>query len=330
MPPEQNTVSAPAYQLPSKPPSPNKRKTVIGITIAVIVVLLLIGAAAAASFYYPPFIAMRSALTLPQELKGAYFLAEGPNGTIAYKASGLSYAAQTLSGTLVSATDQLNDQVIRTSNGKYQYVISGSASTAMPAPRVGIALLDGSVVSAVPNATSTSYQLPPFLLSIFTVDSTAWHLDAQQKNGANTIDIQGPQGVAPMALDQSHVAYLSPAGVSVWEPAKNKVTQLVPHTFRTVPITALQSPDHRYIAYRDSITKTVTIYQVTATSAQKVADIDAERFASYALGNDGLYALKITGTATEIWKQGFTGTAMARIGFLPAALKINRLLIGSL
>src|SRR5581483_8299446 len=120
MPPEQSTVTTPAYQLPPKPPSPGRQRALVVWVTAVVILVLLVAAAAAAFFYFPPFITMRSALTMPQELKSAYFLAEGPNGTIAYRLQGLSYAAEPLSGRLVSASNQLENQIVVDAQG-YHY-----------------------------------------------------------------------------------------------------------------------------------------------------------------------------------------------------------------
>lgn len=333
IPPAPAAVSSPSYQLPVQPPKPGHRGLIITIIVIAIFLLVLIAGAVAAAFYYPPAIALRSALTLPHELKGAVFLADGPAGTTAYTLSGFSYKPQALNGILLSGTDHLATSVVRTGES-YVLTLNGKSLPATSTPRVGVsALTDGSmaVYATTPTTTPQLLSAAPNLYQVLTLDATQWHIELVQLRPTTIMTQRGPSGMAPLFLDGTHIVYLSPAGIFVWNPASGTVTELLHRTFRNIAVSMLQSPDHSLIAYRDLSAKNVTIYRVTATSAEAVATIAAEKsVSSYALGNDALYALHTTPNGTEIWKQGFADKEPHRIGFLPQSLQITRLLIGSL
>ena len=88
MPPDQTTAIPPTYQLPPQPTHSGRRR-VITISIAVIVVILvLIAGVVAALFYYPPAITLRSALTMPQELKDEALLRQADLGEVGGQGEG--------------------------------------------------------------------------------------------------------------------------------------------------------------------------------------------------------------------------------------------------
>jgi len=329
-----HTVSPPNYQLPPIAGShPERRRLIIGVS-AVVVVLAIVVGIAAALFLYSPFATFRSALLMPKELKGALFLADTQKGgTIAYALKGTSYVDAGVDGTLVSASDTNGAQILMNKDTIYSVTLGGKTILATSTPVAGVSHSPDGAAVAFASQTGSSQRLAfeGFMLPLLTIDGTEWRIIYSRTTGVASTEAYGPTGTSPLFLDDSHIAYFSPAGISVLDTKSMQTTAVLNRQFRDVPLNVLQSPDRTLIGYRDVQAKTVTIYKVSPTSAEVVATLPIQRrTTSLTLGNDGIYMLHISDFGTVITKQNFTGGAVRTLTILPKAMQVDRLLIHTL
>lgn len=331
MPPDQ-TASPPSYQLPPIEKKPKDRRWLKTLLVVILAIAVVIGAAVLAFMYVPAVSSFASAMLLPQELKGALFLADGQHDTAVYQYNGFTYGRTASNGALVSASG--NDiRVVRTPEGVSQIVVSGKILFSTTSPMLGITSDPGSAAYAVAESSKPAPQLsaPAGYLSVLTVSAADWRIVYHKQLATGALDILGPQGVEPVFVDSHTIAYISPTGINAWDITTGKITPLLAHDFRTVPMAALVSPDHTLIGIHDSTAKTVTVYRISPSSAQLVGAVVLKNTATaYALGNAEVYTLQRGTFSTDILKQAFSHTSTQRIGFLPNSLVITRFLIGSL
>lgn len=333
-PQDQTVVSPPNYQLPVTPPRPSKKRAII-VVIAIIVVLAILGGIGAAFFLYSPLATFRSALLMPKELKGALFLADTQaEGTVAYVLKGTSYGKVEVDGTLVSASDTDGAQILMNKDTIYTITLDGKTVLATSSPVAGVSgSPDGSGVAfAVQTGSTHRLTFEGFMLPFLSIDGTEWRIVYSHASGAASTEAYGPTGASPLFLDDSHIAYFSPAGMSVLDIKSMQTSSILTRQFRDVPLNVLQSPDRTLIGYRDTQAKTVTIYKVNPTGAEEVATLPIPKsITSFSLGNDGLYMLHLSKNfGTVITKQNFTGGAAHTVTILPKSMQVDRLLIHNL
>jgi hypothetical protein len=331
--PDQNTVSPASYQLPPVAPVSHQGRNIALISIGVVIALVAIGAAV---FFFTPlgtslqerFIGTQ----IPQELRAAAFVSDQPTGvSIIYHFQAYGKAATEDAGAaLVSAVQDARGsaRITRVANGTFMMYLDGKVIQQDTHARIGIDRApDGkSVVYA--QASSTMPFLPPAAGPTLNISRTGWNVIVFTPSTGPSIHLGA--GVSPFFIDQTHVAWLAPAGLAVIDLSTQQTKILVPDVAGRGSEAMLVSPDHSVFAWYEGKSKTLMPYKVTPTTATalpKTLVPDSLRWV--ALGNDSLYELDRTESNTQILKQAFGAKALL-IGHFTASTNITRLWLGSI
>lgn len=266
-------------------------------------------------------------LLLPEELGMARLVADKEGTSTLY---GRLSIQKSLEGQLVSATKGEGGMahIVRTSDGEFQVFVGDKVVLMDATPRIGIARSpDGKRIAfaeAIDSASFVSTAEAPQI----PLDRKSWRIKVYEPETRTTIDLG--TGGSVVFLDNTHVAWLAPAGLAVSDLSTNAVKVLVEDLEGRVPSTKLFSPDRSIIGWYTAGSNALTLYRVTADSAEALPPVTVPTpHRSLVLGNDAVYVITMGGTGTKIIKQPFAGSAET-IAELPVTLGINRLLLGSL
>ncbi|MDB5195391.1 MAG: hypothetical protein JWO84_575 [Parcubacteria group bacterium] len=330
-PPDQSVVSLPSYQLPGTPKARPHRTGLIIVTVIVVLLLLATGL-----YFFTPYgkelQARLMPASIPPELQSASFLSDvGPANTMMYRFPKTGKTREDAGAVVISATQSTKGsaRITRAADGTFTVSLDGKAVQQDKTPRVGIDRApDGaSIVFAVASSTSQTFTSPADVPTLPLIRKN-WSIVMYVPSTHTTIRLG--TGASPFFIDQTHVAWLAPVGLAVIDLTTKKSTVLVPDMNGRISSETLVSPDHSIVAWYAGVdAKTLVPYKVTATSAYALATTTLTTSHSIILGNDSFYEIGASSGATQILKQPF-GASASVVGSIPLALKISRILFGSL
>lgn len=233
-------------------------------------------------------------------------------------------------GVLISAAQNGKGTARITRSADGTFVVSMDTITVLqdktPRTNIDVAPDGRSIVFAV--ASSTSATIPSASASSLPISRTAWNVVLYLPATHSTIMLGA--GVSPFFVDQSHIAWIAPAGLALADLMTGTSAVLVPDTTGHVSSQMLVSPDHTIVAWYAPGAGMLLPYKVSASGATALTKTTLPSPSrSVTLGNDSFYILRTAGTETEILKQAF-GQQAVHAGDIPSSLDIRRLVLGTL
>ncbi|KND49777.1 MAG: hypothetical protein AB203_01670 [Parcubacteria bacterium C7867-008] len=314
--------------LAQEPSHKNRYLIIIG---AVVLILVLV----AAAFIFTPLKgyigALLGQIKIPTELKGATFIADSDQTkTTLYSFDKAIRETEALEGVLVSAekTAAGEARITRSGGGNFSVSLDEKVLFKDSFPRIGISRSpDGTRVVFAQSLEISSF-ISPAEGALLPLDRKRWEIIMYEPASRSTINLG--KGVSPFFIDQTHVAWIAPAGLAVMDLTTGVTKVLVPDVGGRVIATALVSPDHSVIAWYGKGSKTLLAYKVNTDSAEPLPPTAISgSMRSLALGNDGFFIISIAHGYAELFKQPF-GQESASVGRLPGNLGIGRVLLGSI
>jgi hypothetical protein len=301
--------------------------------LKIVVLLVVVCALGIGVVTYPPTARSLSALFMPSELKQLYFLHEAPTGLTVYRPAAGTFAAVPTQDMLVSVDGWNGARITRDPHGMYHVMSEGRILLATTTTVVGVTRSpDGNTVAyAIARAPETKLFRNQFELASGLVDPGTMRIEYVTQIGSSTVTVYGPTGSAPVFVDETHVSFVSPFGLSVMDIRTGSTTSLMERTVNVVPLRSLVSPDHAVQGIFDLKENTLTLYRISATAAEPISTLlTTLPVSTYAFGNDALYHVRTTTWGTMISKRALTGTAFRTILWLPTDLHIDRLFTNTL
>lgn len=280
-----------------------------------------------------PVQAVVSSRTVSQHLEGAQFLSDEKGHSKVYVQDGISFAQRYSGGYIVSADfgPASDVRVVRVpEDGSYELRNGGTAIH-----RSAMALdgadrsPDGKYIAYAEQATSSQPALSDLVMPFLPVRPNEW--------GVWTIDIESGTkvrigtGVRPFFIDETHVARVAPVGVIVTDIVTGEERKVVGQTFPQTPFMPVVSPDRTLLGIANPSSTSVRIYRMRPDSSEEVATLPTpDSAASYALGDDGLYTVRLTPSGSELWLQPATdGSTESRVLTFPGWLRVTRVLLNT-
>jgi hypothetical protein len=291
--------------MPPDQVQPVNNKSKKYIWLAVIAVVLI---AAAVAYLFTPMGSYIGGYfaqgPIPQELKGAILFADRtPNKTTTYLfGKDLKNPAEELDSVIVSETVDStgSSRITRSADGTFKVFLEGKLISHDFLPRIGISRSPDGNLIAFAQATATPEFISPAQAPLSPIDSKRWEIIVY-KASTNTIINLGV-GVSPFFVDQTHVAWIAPAGLAIADLSSKNITVLVKNLNIHPLSVSLVSPDHSSIAWYDAHLKVLTAYKITATTATLLplttlanGSSTASSLHSLSLGNDGVYLIRLVG-----------------------------------
>lgn len=315
----------PVVSSPTPIPASKKgiRKTLLVILVALVVlgfmlpfVVILVGGSVAAR-------------SLPA---GTHFLAESKKGTVTYTAQAFWFSMHVSDATLVSADERSPNsaRIVRSSDGMYTLLLGTTTIISTSTPLFGVSVSpDGNTVAYAHGLIASPPFQAPHQIPTTTYDSNTSKVAIHSINGGTTVDI-GP-GSAPLFFDATHVLYFAPAGAYMADLKTGSSTLLLAQHFNQAPVAVLQSPDRTHVAWRSNTApRKATVYRVTASNIQKIAELPYDNVSSSALGNDAIYFVRHSPLMTQVTRQAFDEKAPRQVTMLPSLFNVTRIVIGAL
>ncbi len=282
-----------------------------------------------------PVRALVTNLHTPPELKSASFVRVDQYSTVQYVPSNGAYVAHNQQGALVSEDVRAKQtaRVLKTPNGQYQVMVGDQIATSSSATKVGVSLSPDShaVAFAETMTPSLGMETPTDFLSQMTMSPSNWSVVLLDTATASSTRISN--GVSPVFVDDTHIVFLREDGIYMFDTTTHVLTRVVERSMKKVSLVPLVSPDRTLIAVRDSSMKTIAIFRIDVGKQQVrlVTDISTSGgVASYALGNTGLYSVRLIDQRTEVWMTDFESHTYTAALILPDTVRGTRVQLGIL
>ncbi len=138
-------------------------------------------------------------------------------------------------------------------------------------------------------------------------------------------------GVHPLFVGNRFIVRTNALGVYRTDLAVARDSKLIGHAYivQRVGASPLIAPDKRIYGVTDSSGNVITLYTLSDTGASRVVSVPVPSLVTaVALGNDGLYSLRLSAKGTEVWRQPIAeGSQGTMVTTLAPLLGITRLII---
>ena len=294
----------------------------------------MIGAAViAVPLILAPVQAVVSSRAVSEHLSGAQFLSDEKGHSTVYVQEGASFAQRYSDSFIMSAefSSTSDVRIARVPDGSYELRNGGRVIHHSEAALDGVdRSSDGKYIVYAEQATSSlsvagSDLIVPYL-PLIPNEWAVWTIDIE--SGAK---VRIGTGLRPFFIDDTHLARITPVGVIVTDLQTGEERLTLAQTFPRVPFLPLVSPDRTLVGIANPSSTNVKIYRTLSDSAEEVAVLPApDHAASYALGDDGLYSVRLSPSGSELWLQPTAaGLKESRVLTFPGWLRITRVLLSN-
>ncbi|MEK7549410.1 MAG: hypothetical protein AAB519_00280 [Patescibacteria group bacterium] len=265
--------------------------------------------------------------SLPSELQGATFISDQGAQTIAYP---FLRRAEAVPGKLISATNyESGSASIIKRDATFSVMLDGNTVLEDTRPRLNITRSSTGSRIAYAEAEDPSVFVSPADAPLLANDRSQWKVVVYEPL-TRTSFVLG-NGVAPFFVDDTHVAWMAPAGLAIADLTTGTSKVLVPDIQGRTPTSSLVSPDHSIIGWYSDDAQAIELYRVSVDTAEPVSVIPlSPKVISVTLSNDALYSISLQSSQSVVMKQSFTDASPHTIMKLPLGLYVKRLLLGSI
>ncbi len=272
-----------------------------------------------------------SIVTMPGELKKATFVSEEKTTSVLRRASGITFKKETILGTLVSADTRAPNsaRIVLDSTGTYNLFLNGKNIYATTSPLAGVSVSpDGTMVAYAHGTEPLVSKVASYLTPLASFDSRSWSISVFTPASGARVEVGF--GSSPLFVDSTHLLHFAPGGVFITDVKAGTQKFVLPGIYNIAQVGVLQSPDRTLVAWKDTTTKTITVYRVGTDALEKLASLAYKGGGgSYTLGNDAFFYVKNAPSARGIWKQGFEDKDAHKVGNTSSSYMTSRLLLGA-
>lgn len=129
-------------------------------------------------------------------------------------------------------------------------------------------------------------------------------------------------GVAPKFIDQTHIVRIAPGGIIVTDLTTGYETVLLTRSISALGAPILQSPDRSLIAVTDRVLAKTSVYRVTPTTLETVAEFNAA-FTPAVLTDTALYELRTESGKRTLWRYPLDGSKPHRAHTFPRTFNVE-------
>ncbi|HEX2792540.1 MAG TPA: hypothetical protein VHO23_02400 [Candidatus Paceibacterota bacterium] len=311
--PTPKVAPSPEPTPPSRSPRVKGAYRVLGFLAGALIALPVIGLTAVGPV---PFDEMKSALTLPYELRDATFLTVTGDQRYILKRAGWWWfedidSSDRFMGPIVRTRDGLIASITRDSTMAPQLVVNGVLAASLPPHATGLAVS--------PDGTKFAYAYLDNADAARFNDPTAWAVGVYDYALQRTFE--AARGFAPFFVDDTHLARATAAGVQSLDFATAEYVRLRDTPFVVATPEAERSPDGSLVALANPGLNQTTVYRISPTDLTVVATYPVI-ISNAALGPNALYEVRALESGTEIWKYPFDGSAPTRIHTFPVSIRV--------
>lgn len=301
------------------------------ILAAVGVCVMLAAAVIAVPLIMAPVQAVVSSRTVSEHLEGAQFLSDEKGHSTVYVQEGVSFGRRYSDSFIMSAEfgPKSDIRIARVPDGSYELRNGGRVLYTSEAALDGVDYSsDGKYIVYAEQATSSlpasqSDLIVPYL-ALLPNEWAVWTIDIDSGT-----KVRLGTGLRPFFIDDTHVARVAPVGVIVTDLVTGEERKTVARTFQRIPFMPLVSPDRTLLGIANPSSTSIQLYRTLTDSSEEVTTLPTpDHAASYTLGNDGLYTIRLTPSGSELWLQSLAAHAEeSRVLTFPGWLRITRVLL---